>query len=78
MVIYFIPTSYQPKYRMINDLLPCKLEDGESCKAYLSRKDLKEIITEKGWNYPFEARALFDTNDGKFYSEAIEIQELEY
>lgn len=77
MVIYFIPTAYQPKYVMINDRLPCKLEDGESCKAYLSRKDLKGIITEKGWNYPFEARALFVTNDGKFYSETIEIDDIE-
>lgn len=76
-VIYFIQTPYQPKYSKINDLLPCKLEDGESCKAFLSRNDLEEIIKEKGWNYPFEARALFNTNDGRFYSETIEIRDME-
>jgi hypothetical protein len=77
-VIYFLQNPYQPKYLMINDLLPCKLEDGESCKAFFSRKDLKNMIKEKGWNYPFEARALFSTNDGKFYSETIEIRDIEY
>ena len=63
---------------MINALLPCKLEDGESCSAYLSIKDLKQMVKGQGWSYPFEARALFGTNDGKFYSEAIEIRDIEY
>ena len=76
-VIYIMQTPDQPKYRMINTHLPCKLEDGESCPAFLSRNDLKEIIKEKGWNYPFEARALFGTNDGRFYSETIEIRDIE-
>ncbi|MBA7515192.1 hypothetical protein ES705_07231 [subsurface metagenome] len=78
MVIYFVQSLDQPKYFMINTHLPCKLEDGESCKAFLSTKDLKEMVKEQGWSYPFEARALFGTNDGKFYSEAIEIRDIEY
>ncbi|GAH33699.1 unnamed protein product, partial [marine sediment metagenome] len=74
---YFVQSPYQSKYRMINTHLPCKLEDGESCQAFLSRNDLKRRMIEEGWNYPFEARALFSTNDGKFFSEAIEIQDME-
>ncbi|MHA1249006.1 MAG: ATP-binding protein [Candidatus Helarchaeota archaeon] len=76
-VIIFTPTILQQKYFMINTRLPYKLDDGESCQAFLSRKDLKEMMIREGWDYPIEARAIFYTNDGKFYSEIIEIQEIE-
>lgn len=75
-VIYFVPTAYQPKYIRINTSIPCTLEDGESCQAFLSRKDLKKMMIRKGWDYPIEAKAIFNTNDGKFYSNEIELQEI--
>ncbi len=75
-VVYFIPTRYQPKYLMLNPKLPYKLQDGESCSAYLSRKDLEGIMKEGGWNYPIKVRALFDTNDGKFFSDTLELNEI--
>lgn len=76
-VIYILQHRYDPIYSRINDRLPCKLEDGESCKAYLSVKDFKDIIETKGWNLPSEVRAFFRTNDGRFYSEPIELQDIE-
>ena len=76
-VIYFLQHIYDPIYSRINDRLPCKLEDGESCTAYLSIKDLKNIIEKKGRNLPSELRAFFRTNDGRFYSEPINIQDIE-
>ncbi len=75
-VIYFVPTAYQPKNLMINSPIPCKLEDGDSCQAFLSRTDLKEMMIREGWDYPIEARAIFNTNDGKFYSDVMELQEI--
>jgi len=75
-VVYFIPTGYQFKYLMINPELPYKLQDGESCQAFLSRKDLKEMMKEEGWKYPIRVRALFNTNDGKFYSDVLELFEI--
>lgn len=75
-VVYYIATTFKPKYLEINTHLPCKLEDGESCKGFLSRKDFEGLISEEGWDYPIEARAIFNTNDGKFYSELIELNKI--
>ena len=75
-IMIFVSTIKQPKYLMINSQLPCKLEDGEDCKAFLSRKDLEKIMSEKGWNYPIKIRALFDTNDGKFVSDTLDLDEI--
>ena len=74
--IYFAPTPYKPKYSMICTHLPCKLQDGESCYAYLSRIDLEEMMRKEGWNYPIEVRARFNTNDGDFFSDLIELKEI--
>ena len=75
-VIYFMATPFQPKYIMLNPSLPYKLNDGESCQAYLSRRDLEGLMKEEGWNYPVKIRALFNTNDGKFYSDTLELNEI--
>lgn len=75
-VIYFMTTPFQPKYIMLNPRLPYKLNDGESCQAYLSRRDLEGLMKEEGWNYPIKIRALFNTNDGKFYSDTLELNEI--
>jgi len=75
-VVYFIPTSFQLKYLMINPKLPYKLQDGESCPAYLSRKDMEGLMKEEGWKYPIKVRALFNTNDGKFFSDTLELNEI--
>ena len=56
--------------------LPCKLEDGESCHAYLTRKSFEESMKQEGWKYPIKVRARFGTNDGEFYSELIELHEI--
>lgn len=61
---------------MLNPTLPYKLQDGESCQAYLSRKDLEGIMKEEDWNYPIKVRALFNTNDGKFFSDTLELKEI--
>ena len=69
-------TPFQPKYIMLNPRLPYKLNDGESCQAYLSRRDLEILMKEEGWDYPIKIRALFNTNDGKFYSDTLELNEI--
>ena len=77
-VIYILQYPYPTNQYRINDRLPRKLEDGELCKAYLSIKEFKNIIKEEGWNFPSKVRAIFRTNDGRFYSEPIDIHDKEY
>lgn len=71
----FILSTY-PKLRLINTPLPCKLEDGESCEAFIERSFFEKMMTDNGYNYPIIVKAYFSTNDGKFYSDKITLNKI--
>jgi len=72
--IYFIMANSIPN-RYLCDRLPKKLLDGESCQALISRKYFEQEMKENKWKYPLEVKAFFHTNDGRFYSNSIELKD---
>ncbi len=50
-----------------------KLEDGDDSQAFLSRREFEEFVDENGWEYPIKIRSYFNTNDGEFFSEILEL-----
>ncbi|MFX1275683.1 MAG: ATP-binding protein [Promethearchaeota archaeon] len=70
-------SPFHPEHLMICSRLPYKLEDGESCQAYLSRQSFEETMNQEGWSYPLKIRGVFGTNDGEFLSEIIELKDRE-
>jgi hypothetical protein len=71
----FISTTH-PKLRLINTPLPRKLEDGESCSAFIERLHFEKIIEDEGWKFPIIVKAFFNTNDGTYYSDEITLKKL--
>lgn len=69
-------SSTHPKLRLINTPLPSKLEDGESCEAFIERSYFEKMMTDEGWNYPIIVKAYFNTNDGAFYSNEITLYKI--
>ncbi|UYP43932.1 hypothetical protein NEF87_000217 [Candidatus Lokiarchaeum ossiferum] len=59
------------------DILPMKLEDGDLCSAFIEKKEFQNNINAKGYTFPTKVKAYFDTNEGIFYSDLIEIPEWE-
>jgi len=72
--IYFILANSIPN-RGLCDWLPKKLLDGESCQALISRNNFEQEMKENKWSYPLEVKAFFHTNDGRFYSNSIELKD---
>ncbi len=72
--IYFIIANSIPN-RYLCDRLPKKLLDGEACQALISRKHFEQDMKKNNWKYPLEVKAFFDTNDGRFYSNSIELKD---
>ncbi|KKN17084.1 hypothetical protein LCGC14_0969390 [marine sediment metagenome] len=72
--VFILPTH--PKLRLINTSLPCKLEDGESCTAFIERLYFEKIIKDEGFKFPIIVKAFLNTNDGRFYSDEIKLKKL--
>lgn len=72
--IYFIIANSIPN-RYLCDRLPKKLLDGEACQALISRKYFEQEMKNNKWKYPLEVKVFFDTNDGRFYSDSIELKD---
>ena len=72
--IYISP--FHPKNMLICTHLPCKIQDGEACNAFLSRHEFERIMNDEGWSYPINVRAYYETNDGKFFSDEIELRKI--
>ena len=73
-VVYISPLH--PELMVLNTKLPIKLEDGESCNAYIDRPSFEEIMKKEGWSYPIQVQGVFTTNDGKYFSEDIILKEI--
>ena len=65
--------SNKPENRYFCDFLPKKLLDGEAYHALFPRKEFEEHMEENKWTYPLEVKAFVNTNDGKFFSDPIEL-----
>jgi len=77
---YIIKHDYQvtiisnnPLNRYLCDSLPKKLLDGEACSALYPRKVFEMHMKENNLKYPLEVKAFVNTNDGKFFSNPIEL-----
>ncbi|MFX1363309.1 MAG: hypothetical protein ACFFCE_16700 [Promethearchaeota archaeon] len=66
-------SPFHPEHRLICTPLPCKLQDGEDCHAFISREAFEDMMNEHGWNYPLKIRGFFHSNDGVFYSEPFDL-----
>ncbi len=62
--------------RNLCDPLPKTLSDGEACQALYPRKYIESNIKDINWEYPLELEAYFNTNDGIFYSNSVELIDL--
>ena len=74
--VVVIISPFHSKLKFINTPLPCRLRDGESCNAYISRPAFEAIMKEQSWLYPLNVRAVFQTNDEKFFSEEISLKKI--
>ncbi|KKL13953.1 hypothetical protein LCGC14_2520610 [marine sediment metagenome] len=62
--------------RNLCDRLPKTLSDGEACLSLYPRKYVESNVKDINWEYPIELKAYFNTNDGIFYSNSIELSDL--
>jgi len=62
--------------RNLCDPLPKTLSDGEACQALYPRKYIESNIKDINREYPLELKAYFNTNDGIFYSNSVELIDL--
>ena len=68
-------SSMNNPQNILGTKLPTKLEDGDSCSAYIKRVDFENQSKESGYSLPTKVKAYFRTNEDIFYSDLIELSE---
>ena len=75
-IYIFPPNNCGDPYNSICTPLPRRLNDGESCSAYMTRKDLEKRILEAKYTFPVEIKGFIESNDGTFYSDILKLEEM--
>ncbi len=72
LALFIRPPNLHPGTRF-NTRLPIKLQDGDSCSAYYSIRNLKEELAEHNITLPITIKGVINSHDGIFYSEEKEL-----